>query len=125
MQRSHDRRGPLWTSSRYLHRVRLSQHSVETQEPGPSQDLEARPEIVMDKPTPIVPKQDGAHGPSMASDIWREYEEWDAAHATMKITTPREGRDYLKHAKNLLPFLVGIAEIHPIAKGKIYHISPM
>jgi len=100
--------------------------SVETRELGPSQDLEARREIViilMDKPTSVVPKQDRAHRASMASEIWREYEEWEEAHATMKITTPREGRDYLKHAKNLLPFLLGIAEVHPIAKGEIVTIS--
>jgi len=70
----------------------------------------------------IVPKQDGAYNPSMASDIWREYQEWEEAHATMKTATPREGRDYLKHARNLLPFLLGISEVHPIAKGGIFSI---
>lgn len=37
----------------------------------------------------------------------------------MKESPPSEGRDYLKHAKNLLNLLEGIAEMHPIAKATV------
>ena len=47
-----------------------------------------------------------------------EYELWDRSHKSLKESPPSEGRDYLKHAKNLLNLLEGISEIHPIAKGE-------
>jgi hypothetical protein len=50
--------------------------------------------------------------------IRREYQQWDATHSTMKDTPPSDGRDYIKHAQNLLPFLEAIAEFHPFVKGE-------
>ena len=47
-----------------------------------------------------------------------EYELWDRSHKSMKESPPSGGRDYLKHAKNLLNLLEGIASLHPIAKGE-------
>jgi len=51
-------------------------------------------------------------------DIKQEYELWDRAHKSMKESPPPEGREYLKHAMKLLNLLQGVAELHPIAKGK-------
>jgi len=53
-----------------------------------------------------------------AKDIKLEYELWDRSHKSMKESPSSEGRDYLKHAKNLLNLLEGVAELHPIAKGE-------
>jgi len=49
-----------------------------------------------------------------------EYQKWDSTHSTMKDNPPSEGRDYLRHARNLFPFLEAIAELHPFAKGECY-----
>ena len=60
--------------------------------------------------------------PELSADIvaiQREYQQWDATHSTMKDTPPSDGRDYLRHAQNLLPFLEAIAEFHPpFVKGE-------
>jgi len=56
--------------------------------------------------------------PSDVIAVQREYHKWDAAHSTMKDTPPSDGRDYIRHAQNLLPFLQAIAEFHPFAKGE-------
>ena len=50
-----------------------------------------------------------------AKDIKLEYKLWDRSHKNMKESPPSEGRDYLKHAKNLLNLLEGVGELHPIA----------
>jgi hypothetical protein len=51
-------------------------------------------------------------------NIQREYQSWDRSHKRMKESPPPDGRNYLKHAKNLLNLLEGLAELHPIAKGE-------
>ena len=52
--------------------------------------------------------------------VQREYQKWDSTHSTTKDKLPCEGRDYLRHAQNLFPFLEAIAEINPLAKGECY-----
>ncbi|KAF8153021.1 hypothetical protein B0H34DRAFT_721867 [Crassisporium funariophilum] len=53
-------------------------------------------------------------------DQWLEnHKQWAMEHAKMKDKPPSEGRDYLKHARRLLPLLEGIAEVNSIAKGVI------
>jgi hypothetical protein len=64
----------------------------------------------------ISPMTPGLSGDIVA--IQREYQQWDATHSMMKDTPPSDGRDYLRHAQNLLPFLEAIAEFHPLVKGE-------
>ncbi|KAF9484260.1 hypothetical protein BDN70DRAFT_872756 [Pholiota conissans] len=52
-------------------------------------------------------------------DIQREYKQWAKAHQRIKNGPAQEGRDYVRHAKNLLPILEGFAELHPIAKAVV------
>jgi len=52
------------------------------------------------------------------ASIRREYQQWDATHSTMKDMPPSDGRDYIRHAQNLLPFLEAIAEFHLFVKGE-------
>jgi len=52
------------------------------------------------------------------ADIQREYQQWDAAHSTMMDAPPSDGRDYIRHALNLLPLLEAIAEFNPFVKGE-------
>jgi hypothetical protein len=54
---------------------------------------------------------------NMAS-IQREYQQWDATHSAMMDTPPSDGRDYIRHAQNLLPLLDAISEFHPFVKGE-------
>ncbi|KAF8159290.1 hypothetical protein B0H34DRAFT_702908 [Crassisporium funariophilum] len=54
-----------------------------------------------------------------ALNVHHEYSQWDDAHAKMIDKPPPEGRDYLKHARRLLPLLEGVAELHPFAKAAI------
>jgi hypothetical protein len=51
-------------------------------------------------------------------NIHREYQQWDATHSTMMDTPPSDGRDYIRHAQNLLPLLDAISEFHPFVKGE-------
>ncbi|KAH9481747.1 hypothetical protein JR316_0006274 [Psilocybe cubensis] len=48
-----------------------------------------------------------------------EYKQWQKVHTKMKETPPADGRDYLKHANNLLALLEGVSELHPIAKAVV------
>jgi Lon protease-like protein len=57
-----------------------------------------------------------------ARDIQREYQQWNKAHQRIKNSPAQEGRDYVRHARNLLPILEGLAELHPIAKGDDLHL---
>ncbi|KAJ3509167.1 hypothetical protein NLJ89_g5363 [Agrocybe chaxingu] len=48
----------------------------------------------------------------------KDYEEWSRKHTTLKTQLPpKDGRDYLRHARNLIPLLEGVAELHPFAKA--------
>ena len=76
-------------------------------------------------PKPAIPPVSPKDTPSRSSPLSQpkdpirlEYELWDRSHKSMKESPPSRGREYLKHAKNLLNLLEGIAEIHPIAKGE-------
>ncbi|KJA23767.1 hypothetical protein HYPSUDRAFT_66143 [Hypholoma sublateritium FD-334 SS-4] len=52
-------------------------------------------------------------------DIEREYQLWAKAHKRIKEGPAQDGRDYVKHAKNLLPILEALSELHPIAKAVV------
>ena len=52
-------------------------------------------------------------------DIEREYQLWAKAHKRIKEGPAQDGRDYVKHAKSLLPILDAFSELHPIAKGAL------
>jgi len=70
--------------------------------------------------TSISERQNGADAFSISSDLLRAYKEWEKTHAMMNSTmdsNPRQGRDYLNHAKTLLQFITVIADFHPAAKG--------
>lgn len=47
----------------------------------------------------------------------KDFEEWSKKHVSMKAKPPAEGRDYLRHARNLIPLLESVSELHPFAKG--------
>ena len=50
-------------------------------------------------------------------DSRRSYKRWEEIHSRFMQEPPREGRDYINHAINALPFIETICEVHPIAKG--------
>ena len=50
-------------------------------------------------------------------DFYLRYEQWDREHSKMKERPPKQAKNYLKHARNLLPLLENLAELHPVAKG--------
>jgi hypothetical protein len=50
-------------------------------------------------------------------DLRRSYKRWEEIHSRIVQEPPREGRDYINHAINVLPFIEAISEAHPIAKG--------
>lgn len=47
-----------------------------------------------------------------------QYQEWDLEHAKMKEHPPKDARNYIRHARNILPLLESLAELHPVAKGQ-------
>ncbi|PPQ83088.1 hypothetical protein CVT25_003792 [Psilocybe cyanescens] len=60
-------------------------------------------------------RKSGAHDEALAN----EYKQWQKVHSKMKECPPSDGRDYLKHANNLLVLLEGVSELHPIAKAVV------
>uniref|UniRef100_A0A8H7Y3G6 ZZ-type domain-containing protein n=1 Tax=Psilocybe cubensis TaxID=181762 RepID=A0A8H7Y3G6_PSICU len=51
--------------------------------------------------------------------LQQDYRQWERTHARMKESPPQNGHDYLKHAKNLLVLLEGVAELNPVAKAVV------
>ncbi|KAJ2917119.1 hypothetical protein MD484_g3313, partial [Candolleomyces efflorescens] len=49
-----------------------------------------------------------------------QYQEWDLEHANMKERPPKDARNYIRHARNILPLLESLAEIHPVAKAVVF-----
>ena len=58
--------------------------------------------------------------PPPQDDFRRGYEQWEELHSRILQESPREGRDYVKHALNIVPFIEAISEVHPIAKGSSF-----
>jgi hypothetical protein len=54
----------------------------------------------------------------------RQFQEWDLEHSKMKERPPKESSNYIRHARNILPLLESLAEVHPVAKGLCY-LSPI
>lgn len=52
-------------------------------------------------------------------DFYLRYEQWDREHSKMKERPPKLAKNYVKHARNLLPLLENLAELHPVAKGVV------
>jgi hypothetical protein len=52
-----------------------------------------------------------------------QYQEWDLEHAKIKERPPKDARNYIRHARNILPLLENLAEIHPVAKGQYPPLS--
>jgi hypothetical protein len=50
-------------------------------------------------------------------DLRRERKRWEAKHSRIMQESPREGRDYIKHALELMPFIEAASELHPTAKS--------
>ena len=47
----------------------------------------------------------------------RGYKRWEEMHSRIMQEPPTEGRDYIKHALNIFPFIEAISEVNPIAKS--------
>ncbi|KAG2011262.1 hypothetical protein CC2G_011403 [Coprinopsis cinerea AmutBmut pab1-1] len=56
----------------------------------------------------------------VVSNATRQLEEWNQAHRRIKDKPPKDSRQYLKHALNLLPLFESIAELHPVAKAIVF-----
>ena len=50
-------------------------------------------------------------------DLRRGYKRWEEMHSRIMQEPPKEGRDYIKHALKILPFIEAISEFNPFAKG--------
>ena len=50
-------------------------------------------------------------------DIRKRYKQWEEMHSRIMQEPPREGREYINHAINVLPFIEAASEGNPIAKG--------
>ena len=50
-------------------------------------------------------------------DIRKRYKQWEEMHSRIMQEPPREGREYINHAINVLPFIEAASEANPIAKG--------
>jgi hypothetical protein len=50
-------------------------------------------------------------------DVRRGYKRWEEMHSRIMQELPTEGREYIKHALKIFPFIEAISEVHPIAKG--------
>ena len=53
----------------------------------------------------------------LQGDSRRSYKQWEEKHSRIMQEPPREGREYINHAINILPFIEAISEACPIAKG--------
>jgi hypothetical protein len=61
--------------------------------------------------TPAMP-------PTDINSLKEAYAQWDMDHARIKSSPPTQGRDYIKHAVNLLTFLEPVSEVNPFFKSE-------
>ena len=62
------------------------------------------------------------HPPTLESPgpydaLRRDHKRWEEMHSRITQEPPTEGRDYIKHALNIFPFIEAISEVNPVAKG--------
>jgi hypothetical protein len=46
----------------------------------------------------------------LQGDLRRSYKQWEENHSRIMQEPPREGREYINHAINVLPFIEAISE---------------
>ncbi|RXW20791.1 hypothetical protein EST38_g5070 [Candolleomyces aberdarensis] len=74
----------------------------------------------MSRPAPLSIDTDIIDSPKAVDALRSQFQEWDQEHAKMKERLPKDGRNYVRHARNILPLLESLSEIHPAAKVVVF-----
>ncbi|RXW24392.1 hypothetical protein EST38_g1492 [Candolleomyces aberdarensis] len=78
------------------------------------------PSAEMSRPALLSVDTDITDSPQEIDALRSQLQEWDLEHAKMKERPPKDARNYIRHARNILPLLENLAEIHPVAKVVVF-----